>query len=248
MKYYQSHLLAYMLLLSSAPITAVELESEIQKFSYSIGIQAGNMLKGQNLNEIDADAFAAAVDDAITGKPIQLSKAEIEEVMKRHFERQQEERDKLAQANDEKGKAFLADNAKKEGVTTLDNGLQYRVVKDGTGASPKAEQRVEVNYRGRLIDGQEFDSSYKHGTPVQFNLNQVIPGFKEAITRMKPGAQWEVYMPAELAYGQKGASPSIGPNETLIFDVEFLRVVEEKTEGKPEEKPEEKAVESAESQ
>ncbi|MEW8428549.1 MAG: FKBP-type peptidyl-prolyl cis-trans isomerase [Candidatus Thiodiazotropha sp.] len=204
---------------------AGDLDSQDQRYGYTLGIRVGQMLKSQVGGDLDIDAFALAVSDVLSGNKVRLSNEEMQVAMRQHLQQEQARLAKVAEANEKKGRAFLEANAQKEGIVTLENGLQYRVIEAGSGNSPTAEQTVEVNYRGRLIDGTEFDSSYSRGKPAQFKLNGVVPGFKEALTRMKPGAKWEVYMPAELAYGKKGAGRSIGPNETLIFEIEYLRSV-----------------------
>ncbi|MBT3028997.1 MAG: hypothetical protein B6D72_02655 [gamma proteobacterium symbiont of Ctena orbiculata] len=206
-------------------LLAGDLESQNQRYSYTLGIRVGQMLKSQVGGDLDIDAFALAVSDVLSGNKVRLSNEEMQTAMRQYLQQEQAKLAKVAEANEKKGRAFLEANALKEGIVTLDNGLQYKVITPGSGSSPSAEQTVEVNYRGRLIDGTEFDSSYSRGKPAQFKLNGVVPGFKEALTRMKPGAKWEVYMPAELAYGKKGAGRSIGPNETLIFEIEYLRSV-----------------------
>ncbi len=129
-----------------------------------------------------------------------------------------------AQAGREKGEAFLAENAKKEGVKSLPSGLQYKVLKEGTGKQPEKSDTVSVHYKGTLIDGKEFDSSYKRGEPAEFGVTQVIKGWTEALQLMKEGAKWQLFIPAQLAYGERGAGDLIGPNETLVFEVELLKV------------------------
>jgi FKBP-type peptidyl-prolyl cis-trans isomerase len=130
----------------------------------------------------------------------------------------------MADTPAQKGEAFLKENATKEGVKTLPSGLQYKELKAGTGKSPKATDTVVTHYRGRLLDGTEFDSSYKRNEPAEFPVNRVIPGWTEALQLMKEGAKWELYIPSKLAYGQRGAGADIGPNETLIFEVELLKI------------------------
>ena len=134
------------------------------------------------------------------------------------------ENKKKADAASARGKAFQEQNKSVEGVKVLENGLQYQVLKAGDGAQPEATDTVEVHYHGTLVDGTVFDSSVERGTPASFPLNGVIPGFREAITRMKTGAKWKVVMPSELAYGENGAPPKIGPNETLIFEIELISI------------------------
>ncbi|MBT3047052.1 MAG: hypothetical protein DBP03_16460 [gamma proteobacterium symbiont of Ctena orbiculata] len=222
---YLTIILITTLALAAHPLVAGDLDSQDQRYGYTLGIRVGQMLKSQVGGDLDIDAFALAVSDVLSGNKVRLSNEEMQAAMRQHLQQEQARLAKVAEANEKKGRAFLEANAQKEGIVTLENGLQYRVIEAGSGNSPTAEQTVEVNYRGRLIDGTEFDSSYSRGKPAQFKLNGVVPGFKEALTRMKPGAKWEVYMPAELAYGKKGAGRSIGPNETLIFEIEYLRSV-----------------------
>ncbi|MEW8507337.1 MAG: FKBP-type peptidyl-prolyl cis-trans isomerase [Candidatus Thiodiazotropha sp.] len=218
--------LTLLLCIPSLQLYAGDLDNQHQRYSYAMGTRVGQMLKNQVSGGLDVNAFSMAVSDVLSGSKLRLSNEEMQTAMSQHFKEQQAKQAKQAAENDKKGKAFLAANALKEGVVSLENGLQYRIIRAGSGASPSAEQTVEVNYRGRLINGSEFDSSYARGKPAQFKLSGVVPGFKEALTRMKPGAKWEVFMPAALAYGKKGAGRSIGPNETLIFEIEYLRSVE----------------------
>ena len=138
---------------------------------------------------------------------------------------------KAAQDNLARGKAFLEENAKKEGVKTLPSGLQYRVIQEGSGATPGATDTVTVNYRGTLIDGTEFDSSYSRGKPATFRADRVIRGWTEALQMMKEGAKWELFIPPDLAYGERGAGGKIGPNSTLVFEVELVSVGKNGTEG-----------------
>jgi FKBP-type peptidyl-prolyl cis-trans isomerase FklB len=208
--------------LLSQTLIAAELTTDQQQYSYAVGRQIGQMLRSQNISEVDSAAFSAGVNDYLANNPSQMSDEQLQAAMKAHFKAEQQKRKQLGDENLAKGKSFREENAKQAKVTTLDNGLQYEVLKAGEGESPKAEDRVEVHYKGMLIDGTEFDSSYKRGTPVQFNLKGVVPGFREAILLMKPGAKWRVVMPPDLAYGEKGAGNTIGPNETLVFEIEYL--------------------------
>ena len=165
------------------------------------------------------------IRDALEGKEPGMSPEEIRETIsslqKRAFIAQQQRLREQAAKNLEEGKAFLAENAKKEGVKTLPSGLQYRVITEGTGASPKAGETVTVNYRGTFLDGTEFDSSYKRGKPASFQVDGVIAGWTEALQLMKPGDKWQLFVPSELAYGQRGMG-RIPPNSTLIFEVELV--------------------------
>jgi FKBP-type peptidyl-prolyl cis-trans isomerase FklB len=214
------------LLWFSHTIFAGELSSQKQQYSYTVGIQTAKMLRAQNTGELDLDAFRQAVEDYLQGKPLRINADQMQAAMKKHYEEMEAQRAKSAAENDAKGKAFREKNAKHKNVTTLESGLQYEVIEAGEGALPSESDTVEVHYQGTLIDGFVFDSSRQRGKPVKFNLNQVIPGFKEALLLMKPGAKWKVVIPPELAYGAKGAGTRIGPNETLIFDLELIKVVE----------------------
>ncbi|MGD9172506.1 MAG: FKBP-type peptidyl-prolyl cis-trans isomerase [Candidatus Thiodiazotropha sp.] len=204
---------------------AADLESDKQKYSYAMGIKYGQMLRGQISEDLDIPVFTQAINDVLTDQEKKLNPQQLQEAVSVYFKQQQAKMAELAEENLEKGKKFRDANGQKKGVTTLDNGLQYKILSAGEGESPTAEQKVEVHYRGRLINGEEFDSSFKRDKPAQFSLNAVVPGFREAITRMKPGAKWEVVIPPELAYGKKGAGRAIGPNETLIFEIEYLKAV-----------------------
>jgi FKBP-type peptidyl-prolyl cis-trans isomerase FklB len=228
MKSFQFFFLIATLLITTPTAFTAELEGDNQKYSYAIGIRVGNMLRKQVTDDIDIQTFTQAIADVLSGKASKLTPEQSKAAMSAYMKAQDEKREKLAAANKADGEKFRDSNATEEGVVTLENGLQYKVITAGEGETPKPEQKVEVHYSGRLINGDEFDSSYKRGKPAQFNLNGVVPGFREAIVRMKPGAKWEVVMPPELAYGAKGAGSNIGPNETLIFEIELLRIVEDK--------------------
>ncbi|MCU7892252.1 MAG: FKBP-type peptidyl-prolyl cis-trans isomerase [Candidatus Thiodiazotropha sp. (ex Ustalcina ferruginea)] len=210
------------LLVTTSATAATDLQTNNQKYSYAMGMRIGQMLRGQVNSEIDIPALTAAIADVLSGN---LSPEQLQEAMNTHLQEESAKRAKIGADNSEKGQTFREANALKDGVVTLDSGLQYKVIKAGEGTTPSKDQKVEVHYRGHLIDGKEFDSSYKRGKPAQFSLNGVVAGFSEAITRMKPGAKWEVVMPPELAYGKKGAGTDIGPNETLIFEIEYLKAV-----------------------
>ncbi|MEJ2619916.1 MAG: FKBP-type peptidyl-prolyl cis-trans isomerase [Candidatus Thiodiazotropha sp.] len=199
-----------------------ELETQNERYSYAVGLQVGQLLKQQQINTIDTGAFSLAIKDYLENRDPKLSQEDMHAAMKKHQEEVTQARAETAKANLKKGEAFRAQHAKEEGVTVLENGMQYTVQKAGEGELPKAEDKVSVHYKGTLIDGTEFDSSHKRGKPAEFKLSGVVPGFREAITRMKPGAKWQVVIPPELAYGENGAGNRIGPNETLIFDIEYL--------------------------
>ncbi|MAY38152.1 MULTISPECIES: FKBP-type peptidyl-prolyl cis-trans isomerase [Spongiibacter] len=202
------------------------LDSEIAKVSYGIGANIGSRF-GEDL-PLDVDAFSAGVRDALSGGELKMSDEEIMSTLQAYQQKQMAERQEEAQAvadtNKEAADAFFAENAGKEGVVTTESGLQYTVVEEGDGASPTAEDVVEVHYEGTLLDGSVFDSSYQRGETVSFPVNGVIPGWTEALQLMKVGAKWKLYIPSELAYGAGGAGQMIGPNAALVFDVELIGI------------------------
>ena len=213
----------------SAPATGpLELKSLKDKASYTIGFNIGSSLMRDEV-ELDPAFIFEGLSDAIQGKRRRLTDEEIEKVMKDFQEqvgkRQQARNQSSEKNNTTQGAAFLAANAKKPGVVTLPSGLQYKVVKAGTGATPTAQDTVKTHYRGTLINGKEFDSSYSRGKPAQFPVSGVIRGWTEALQKMKVGAKWQLYIPSNLAYGPRGAGSQIGPNATLIFDIELLEIV-----------------------
>lgn len=205
----------------------MSLKSQKEKISYIIGMDIGNNLKKQSI-DVDPDIFFKGLKDALSGGKPLMSEDEVREVTtafrQEMMSRQAEEAKKLSEKNKKEGDAFLAENSGKEGIKTLPSGLQYKVITEGAGRSPKATDIVNVNYRGTLVDGTEFDSSYKRGQPVTFPVNGVIPGWSEALQLMKEGAKWQLFIPANLAYGEKGAGNTIGPNATLIFEVELISI------------------------
>jgi FKBP-type peptidyl-prolyl cis-trans isomerase FklB len=205
----------------------LELKDQKDKESYSLGYQFGQSLKSQGV-DINLDAYASGIRDAFGGKEPQMSQEEIRATLtslqQRLVAARQKELKEKAAKNTEEGKKFLAENQKKAGVKTLPSGLQYKVLTEGAGKTPKAEDTVTVNYKGTLIDGTEFDSSYKRGQPATFQVKGVIKGWTEALQLMKEGSKWQLFIPPELAYGERGAGRDIGPNATLIFEVELLTV------------------------
>ncbi len=208
---------------------APKLTDQKEKVSYSIGMDIGNNLKRQSI-EIDPDILLRGVKDAMSGGETLLTGEEARETLtalqKELVEKAKERKEQAAEKNKKEGEAYLAENRKKEGVVTLPSGLQYKVVKSGDGPSPKETDTVETNYRGTLIDGTEFDSSYKRGQAAVFPVKGVIRGWIEALQLMKVGGKWQLFVPPELAYGERGTGP-IGPNATLIFDVELLSIKED---------------------
>jgi FKBP-type peptidyl-prolyl cis-trans isomerase FklB len=205
----------------------VSLESDDAKVNYSIGYQIGNDFQHQGV-PLEPDALVDGIRDAIGGNEAKLSEEErhatLAALQTRMHAAQQADQKAAADKNLAAAKAFLAENGAKEGVTTLPSGLQYKVLTEGTGPKPTASDTVTVHYRGTLIDGTEFDSSYKRGKPATFRVDGVIAGWTEALQLMKPGAKWELFIPAKLAYGGRGAGPRIEPNSTLIFEVELIKV------------------------
>lgn len=205
--------------------------SEKEKLSYSIGYTEGNNMAGffkaQSV-EIDTEIMVKAFKAGLSGIKPALTEQEMRQMLsalqKNITAKQAAGMKEIAEKNKKAGEAFLAENKKKEGVITLPDGLQYKVLKDGAGKTPKATDKVKVNYRGTLIDGREFDSSYKRGEPATFQVNAVIRGWTEALQLMKAGSKWEVFIPSSLAYGEKGAGNMIGPDSTLIFEIELLSI------------------------
>lgn len=192
----------------------------MDKLSYALGLSMGNNFIHSGIKELNADDFAAALKTVYNGEKAEMTIDEAKQVVNDFFTKLEEEQVKQ---NEVVGKKFLEENAKQEGVTVTKSGLQYRIVKEGTGKQPGATDQVTVHYTGRLIDGTVFDSSVERGQPATFGVNQVIPGWVEALQMMKEGAEWQLYIPSELAYGAHGAG-AIGPNSTLIFDVQLIKV------------------------
>jgi FKBP-type peptidyl-prolyl cis-trans isomerase FklB len=207
----------------------ISLKDKKDKVSYAIGLDVGNAMKKQSV-DINTDIFLKGLKDALSGEKKLMTDDEIRETMtafsREMAEKQKEKMQKLGEKNKQEGDAFLAENKKKEGIKTMASGLQYKVIEEGNGKTPKAGDTVTVNYRGTLIDGTEFDSSYKRGQPATFPVSGVIKGWTEALQSMKEGAKWQLFIPSELAYAEKGAGGIIGPNAVLIFDVELISVKE----------------------
>ncbi len=203
------------------------LKTEMEKISYAIGTQIGQNFKKQGI-EIRVEPLMQGLRDVMKDKELILSQDEIQQVMmsfQQRVQAEQQERQKAGGGiNLAEGNAFLEKNKEKEGVKELPSGLQYKIIKKGTGETPTADSRVKTHYRGTLINGTEFDSSYKRNKPAEFAVRGVIKGWTEALQLMKEGAKWELYIPANLAYGERGR-PSIPPNSTLIFEIELLEIV-----------------------
>lgn len=201
----------------------------MDKLSYALGMSMGHNFKGSGIKAINADDFAAGVAAVYDGTKPAMSYDEAKRIVQDFFtnleKEMQAEAAKAGAENLKIGEAFLSENAKREGVTTTASGLQYEVIRKGAGDRPAASDRVEVHYTGKLIDGTVFDSSVERGVPATFGVTQVIPGWVEALQLMREGDKWRLYIPSTLAYGENGAGDVIGPNMTLIFDVELLRVI-----------------------
>ncbi|MBL4760532.1 MAG: FKBP-type peptidyl-prolyl cis-trans isomerase [Mariprofundaceae bacterium] len=207
------------------------LDTELSKVSYAIGLDVANSLKGLG-GDIDRVAFVEAFNAQLDGSDTRLSAEEAGKAKQDFFQKravkQAEERKAAGAANKAKGEKFLAENAKKEGVTTTASGLQYEVLTMGDGAKPVAADKVKVHYRGTLLDGTEFDSSYKRGQPASFPLSNVIAGWTEGVQLMPVGSKFKFYIPSSLAYGDRGAGAMIAPNSALVFEVELLAIETEK--------------------
>jgi FKBP-type peptidyl-prolyl cis-trans isomerase FklB len=203
------------------------LKNQKDKESYALGVNTAKSMQQQSV-DINPDIFAKGLKDGFTGAKLALTDDEMRQVMTT-FQKEMTEKiavkiKAVSEKNKKEGEAFLAENKKKDGVKTLPSGLQYKVVKDGTGNSPKLTDTVTTNYRGTLIDGAEFDSSYKRGQPAKFPVNGVIAGWTEALQLMKAGSKWQLFIPSNLAYGERGAGNMIGPNATLVFEIELLSI------------------------
>lgn len=219
----------------------VKLETQEQKVSYIIAEDMAKRLDSQGV-KLDPKVVLMALNDAAAGRESRLSDEEKQQVISVFQENMQAKQQEMmakqekefkakAEKNLAEGKAFLEKNAKKDGVVTTDSGLQYKVITEGSGESPSAESVVEVDYRGTLLDGTEFDSSYANGEPVQFPVNGVIKGWTEALQLMKEGAKWKLFIPSDLAYGPGGAGGKIGPNATLVFEVELHKANVQQDQG-----------------
>ena len=194
----------------------------MDKISYALGLGIGQQLKSMNIENFNVQDFTQSICDVLTGAEPAISHREAQTLLNEYFDRQAR---KQAEGAIAEGKVFLEANAKKEDVTVTKSGLQYQVLREGTGRSPKATDKVRCHYEGTLIDGTVFDSSYRRGEPADFPLNGVIPGWTEGVQLMKEGAKYRFFIPYLLGYGERGAGSSIPPYSTLIFDVELVKVL-----------------------
>ena len=195
---------------------------ELDKGSYCFGLSIASNLLSSGVNTINTEAFVDAIRTVYAGQMPEIKPEEANQILQDYFNKLQNERGKAAK---EAGEQFLKDNKSKEGVVTLESGLQYKVIYTGNGAIPKSSDTVKCHYEGRLINGAVFDSSIRRGEPAEFPVNGVIAGWVEALQLMPVGSKWQLYIPSDLAYGPHGAGQAIGPNETLIFDIELLDIV-----------------------
>ncbi|MFV0266001.1 MAG: FKBP-type peptidyl-prolyl cis-trans isomerase [Draconibacterium sp.] len=207
----------------------VKLETRADSASYAIGVLVGANNKKQlegapGGKTMNIEAMAQAFRSSSLGEEVKISEEDANALIQKFF---MEENDREAQENLEAGNKFLEENGKREGVTTTESGMQYEVLTEGTGEKPAATDQVRVHYHGTLTDGTVFDSSVENGEPTVFGVNRVIPGWTEALQLMPVGSKWKVYIPAELAYGERGAGANIGPNSALVFEVELLEIVKE---------------------
>jgi FKBP-type peptidyl-prolyl cis-trans isomerase len=227
---------------AAKPATPLVLKTQKDKFSYALGMRMGESLHKQSV-PVDPAIFSRGLRDALAGGKTQLTddeaQAALAAVQNDIRKKQQEKMQAAAAVNTKQGEAFLAENKGKEGIVTLPSGLQYKILTAGTGPKPAATDSVSCNYRGTLIDGKEFDSSYKRGEPVTFAVNGVIKGWTEALQLMPVGSKWQLFVPPDLAYGDRGAGADIGPGSTLIFEVELLSIQDKSKDadkGKDQEK------------
>ncbi len=207
------------------------LETVDQKVSYTLGTDLAKNFLNEGLN-IDLKAITAGMSDVINNRTLQLTEEEMKtaimDLQKQMQAKQVEKLKALADKNTKTGEEFMAKNKLKPGVNTLPSGLQYRVIEEGKGQHPTESDYITAHYRGTLIDGTEFDSSFSRGVPIEFQMSNVIAGWGEALKRMRPGSKWEIYVPPALAYGETGAGETIGPNETLIFTIDFIKADSQK--------------------
>jgi FKBP-type peptidyl-prolyl cis-trans isomerase len=212
-----------------APTLAPGFKTQKEKVSYAIGMEMGKGVKAQGL-DVDPSILIQGLKDALSGAKSQMSEDELRQVItalqQEIRQKQMQMQEAAAAENKTKGDAFLAENAKKEGMVVLPDGLQYKVLTSGQGKKPVESDTVLCNYKGTFVDGTEFDSSAKAGKPVPFEVKNVIPGFKEVLQLMPVGSKWQVFVPSNLAYGERGAGGVIGPNATLIFEIDLVSIQE----------------------
>ncbi len=208
---------------SLGSLAETSLESDKEKLSYSMGVFFGQTVSRQDI-DVDIPAFMQAVEDVLSEKELRMNMDDMQQILSAYQQQEQQQRAQKANNNLEEGQQYLSENKSRDGVIELDSGLQYKVITAGEGPTPTAEDTVVVHYKGTLLDGTEFDSSYARGEPAELGVNRVIQGWQEALQLMKVGAKWQIAVPSELAYGSRGAGSVIGPNSTLLFDIELLGI------------------------
>ena len=202
--------------------------TEKEKFSYAIGFQVGRSLKRDEIADVDVKQIAQAIEDVLKDAKLKISTEEMQSAIQAQQAKMMAARNAKGEKAKKAGESFLAKNKSAAGIKTLPSGIQYKVITEGKGAQLKKEDSFDAHYEGALLDGTVFDSSYKRGQPGTFSLNGVIKGWQEVLPMMKEGDKWKVWIPSDLAYGARGAGASIGPNETLVFDIELVKIKENK--------------------
>ena len=211
------------LLASASLLNASELKTDKDKLSYIFGVQVGQGLRAEGI-ELEMDAFTAGIQDMLAGNEPQIGQATAEKLVSAYQEKKQLEIAEISAKKQNESSTFLANNAKNDGFVVTASGLQYKIVEKGEGKSPTSEDKVIAHYTGKLLDGTVFDSSHDRGEPATFPVSDVIKGWQEALPMMKEGGKWQIVVPANLAYGDRGVGNLIGPNETLIFDIELVSI------------------------
>jgi FKBP-type peptidyl-prolyl cis-trans isomerase FklB len=201
-----------------------EIKTNQQIFSYALGLRIGQNLKQQGLDEVDSRAMAAGIDDVMGGGETRIPLEKVQAAVEAYQKELMAKRAAVAERNAKAGREFLAANKGKDGVVERPSGLQYKILRQGDGQHPGTDDSVVVQYRGRLLDGREFDSSYERGEPTTLKVGSTIKGWQEALPLMQVGSKWRLFVPPDLAYGERGVGDTIGPNQTLIFDVELISV------------------------
>ena len=211
------------LLASASLLNASELKTDKDKLSYIFGVQVGQGLRVEGV-ELEMDAFTAGIQDMLAGNESQIGQATTEKIVSAYQEKKQLEIAEISAKKQNESATFLANNAKNDGFVVTATGLQYKILEEGKGKSPTSEDKVIAHYTGKLLDGTVFDSSHDRGEPATFPVSGVIKGWQEALPMMKVGGKWQIVVPANLAYGDRGVGNLIGPNETLIFDIELVSI------------------------
>jgi len=216
---------AFVLILSFTflNVHAAKVETDLEKISYTLGVVFGENVNRQGM-ELDTPAFLQAIEDVLSSSELKISKDDMQVIMQKFQKAEQDRQKNQSTTNKVNGEKYLAENKTKEGVTETASGLQYKVITAGTGKKPSSSSKVLVHYRGTLIDGTEFDSSYARGEPVELGVGQVIKGWQETLPLMAAGSKWQIVVPSELGYGARGAGGAIGPNATLLFDIELIEI------------------------